>query len=335
MRNILKFLITKIYSKLIIFNLFFLSFNKNKKYYYNHSLGFGDSFDYYIHNYNKIKKNKEYIPLSFGNFYEEIVSFFFSNYKKIFFHIPSFFPYYLIVSEVKKSKYFNPRIDYYIENTGFIRGGGIIAAKKKNVNFLLSKILKKKIINKDIIQLCNKGPYVCIFVKHYNFKINNVFDGTNIRQTCDFKKIFLLIKYLKKKNVRVIILGNKFDRGTLFLKKKLKNLDYLIDYNPSLPDQLFVAKNSLGYIGSHGGAWVPYFFFKKKIISIDSHLNPDTKRNSYNNNVVNLYKKISINDSAYRTLSIEDKYFYGLKKFKIKETSFLEIRKAVKDFLFI
>jgi hypothetical protein len=136
MRNILKFLVTKIYSKLIIFNLFLLSFNKNKKYYYNHSLGFGDSFDYYIYNYDKIKKNKEYIPLSFGNFYEEIVNFFFSNYKKIFFKIPSFFPYYLIISEVKKSKYFNPIIDYYIENTGLVRGGGIIAAKKKKVCFV-------------------------------------------------------------------------------------------------------------------------------------------------------------------------------------------------------
>jgi len=183
--------------------------------------------------------------------------------------------------------------------------------------------------------LCNKGPYVCIFVKHYNFKINNVFDGTNIRQTCDFKKIFLLIKYLKKKNVRVVILGNKFDRGTLFLKKKLKNLDYLIDYNPSLPDQLFVAKNSLCYIGNQGGSFIPYFFFKKKIITIDNYLHSDAQRNKYNSNVLYLYKKVSIDNSAYRILSIKDKYFYGVKKFKIKETSFLEIKKAIKDFLFI
>ena len=125
MKIFFKFLIVKVYSKLIIFNLFLLSLNRNKKYFYNHSLGFGDSFDYYIHNYDKIKKNKEYMPLSFGNFHEKIVSFFFSNYKRIFFQIPSFFPYYLIVSEVRKSKYFNPRIDYYIENTGHVRGGEI------------------------------------------------------------------------------------------------------------------------------------------------------------------------------------------------------------------
>jgi hypothetical protein len=334
MRNILKFLITKIYSKLIIFNLFLLSLKKNKKYFYNHSLGFGDSFDYYIHNYQKIKRNKEFIPLSFGNFNEEIISFFFSRYKRLFFRIPSFFPYYLIVSEVKKSKYFNPMIDYHIENTGYVKGGGIIT-DKKNVNFFLSKILKKKIIKKDIIELCKRGPYVSIFLKHYNSQINNVFDGTNIRQTCNLKKIFLLIEYFKKKKIKIIILGNKFDRGILLLKKKLKNLDYLMDLKPSLSDQLFVAKNSLGYVGNHGGSFIPYLFFKKKIITFDSNLNPDTKKNCHNNKIIQLYKKVSIDNSAYRTLSIDDKYFYAIKKFKIKETSFLEIKKAIKDFLFI
>ena len=189
-------------------------------------------------------------------------------------------------------------------------------------------------IKKNIIELCNKGPYVCIFIKHYNFKINNVFDGTNIRQTCDFKKIFLLIKYLKKKNVSVLVLGDKFDRGTLFLKKKIKNLDYLIDFNPSLSDQLFIAKNSLGFIGSHAGTLIPYLFFKKKIIAFDTYQHSDVQKNKYKK-IKFLYKKVSINNSAYRTLSIEDKYFYGLKKFKIKETSFLEIRKTIKDFLFI
>ena len=105
MKSILKFLVIKIYSKLIIINLFLLSLTK-KKYFYNHSLGFGDSFDYYIYNYEKIKKNKDYTALSFGNYHGKIIDNFFSDYKKIFFPIPFFFPFYQIISEVKKSKYF-------------------------------------------------------------------------------------------------------------------------------------------------------------------------------------------------------------------------------------
>jgi hypothetical protein len=331
MKSVLKFLVIKIYSKLIIINLFYLSLKK-KKYFYNHSLGFGDSFDYYIYNYEKIKKNKDNRALSFGNFHGQIVDFFFLDFKKIFFQIPFFFPFYQIISEVKKSKYFNPIIDYDFNNTGFIKSGGIISKKRKN--FLLSKLLKKKNIKKNIIEFCNKGPYVCIFIKHYNFKIHNVFDGTNVRQTSNLKKIFLLIRYLKKKNVRVLLLGDKLDRGTLFLKKKIKNLDCLIDFSPSLSDQLFVAKNSSGYIGSHAGTLIPYLFFEKKIIVFDTYQHSDVQKNKYKK-IMFFYKKVSIGDSAYKILSIEDKYFYGVKKFKIKETSFLEIRKAIKDFLFI
>ena len=85
MKNLLKNIVIKIYSKLIISNLWFLSSKKNFKYFYNHSLGFGDSFDYYLNNYYIISKNKKNLPLSFGSFHQEIINFFFKDYKKIFF----------------------------------------------------------------------------------------------------------------------------------------------------------------------------------------------------------------------------------------------------------
>ena len=53
-----------LYSQLIIFNLYLLRFN-SKKCYYNHSLAYGDSLCYYLHNYREIISNKknEYKPI--------------------------------------------------------------------------------------------------------------------------------------------------------------------------------------------------------------------------------------------------------------------------------
>lgn len=39
---------------------YFLNLNKEKKYFYNHSIGFGDNFDYYMDNYYKILNNSNF-----------------------------------------------------------------------------------------------------------------------------------------------------------------------------------------------------------------------------------------------------------------------------------
>lgn len=331
MKNLIKNIIVKIYSKLIILNLFFLSFFKNKLYFYNHSCGFGDSLDYYLSNFNKISKNKNLIPLAFGSFHTEIIKFIFKEYKKTFFQIPNFFPYYLIMSEVKKSKYFRPKLDYLLDKNGFIIGGGIRAHKKINTEMLISNILKKKKISKNIINLSKKNPYICIFVKHYNRDINDVFQNSNIRQTSDFKKIFLLIKFLKKQKINIIILGNKFDRGTIFLKKKFKNLDYLMDYEKNFADQIYIAQNSSGYIGSQGGAYIPYFFLNKKILTFDNYDHSDVRY--HRKKIIYLFKKVLIKKHKYVKLHINHKKISCNKKLKIKENNFLEIKRYLGYFL--
>lgn len=68
-------LIVNIYSYIININLYILNRSKNK-FYYNSSLGFADTFIFYLKNYNKIVKNN-YYALSFGNITSKSIFFFF------------------------------------------------------------------------------------------------------------------------------------------------------------------------------------------------------------------------------------------------------------------
>jgi hypothetical protein len=217
-KNLLKNIVIKIYSKLIILNLWFLYSEKNVRYFYNHSLGFGDSFDYYLNNYYIISKNKKNLPLSFGNFHQEIINFFFKNYKNIFFKITKSMPYYGIINEVKKSKYFNPKISYKLDKN-FLMKDEFLGRKNLYSKQIIIKKLNEYKISKSIKDLCNK-KYVCLFVKFYNNNINDISNIAAIRQTTNFTKIFQIINFLKKKKIFTIIIGDKFDKGTVFLKNK-------------------------------------------------------------------------------------------------------------------
>ena len=129
-----------IYSRFIILNLFLLGLT-NKKFYYNHSLGFGDSICYYLHYYNEIRSSKQNIPLAFGGFHEKIVSFFFSKYKKNFFKIFPFMPYYRITKYLTGSSYFKPIFNYKIDINGFMEDDLLLS---KNYDIIFKNILVKK-----------------------------------------------------------------------------------------------------------------------------------------------------------------------------------------------
>jgi hypothetical protein len=330
MKNLLKIIIIKIYSKLIILNLWFLNSKKNARYFYNHSLGFGDSFDYYLNNYYIISKNKKNLPLSFGNFHQEIINFFFKNYKKFFFQITKFMPYYGIINEVKKSKYFNPKISYNLDKNGLMKDEFLGRKNLYSKKIIIKKLNEYK-FSKPIKDLCNK-KYVCLFVKFYNNNINDISNGSVIRQTTNFKKIFQIVDFLKEKKIYTIVIGDKLDKGTVILKKKIKQADFLLDYKIKFYDQIYVANNSLGYIGNSGGILYPYFYLGKKILCFDTFEIPTCKVSKNFKNLMNLYKKIVINNSIKRlthkhlNLSKEIKY-------QIKENSFSEIKLAINNFL--
>jgi hypothetical protein len=331
MKSLLKYIIIKIYSKFIIFNLWFLYRNKKIKYFYNHSLGFGDSFDYYLDNYYKIVNNKKNLPLSFGGFNQETIDFLFDNYKKLFFSIPNFFPYYPIINEVRKSRYFQPLINYKLDDNNLMKNE-FMAKRNVNSRNIIIKRLSRYKVDKSIKELCNK-KYICLFVKHYNNNINDISNGSTIRQTTNFKKILQIVEFLKKKNIFTIVIGDKFDKGTLILKKYInKKADFLIDYKINFYDQIFVANNSLGYIGSSGGVYIPYFYLKKKILCFDTWEIPTCKISKNLKNLLNLYKNITINTFTTR-LSYKHLNLSSENKYKIKETSFSQIKLAINNFL--
>jgi hypothetical protein len=331
MKSFLKYVIIKVYSKFIIINLWFVYRNKKIKYFYNHSLGFGDSFDYYLDNYYKIIKNKKNLPLSFGNFNQQIINFFFSNYKKLFFFIPNFFPYYSIVKEIKKSSYFRPIISYKLDNNNFMKNEFMARGNADSKNIIIEKLNHCK-VDSSIKNLCNK-KYICLFIKHYNNNINDISNGSTIRQTTNFKKIIEIVNFLKKKNIYTIVIGDKLDKGTLILKKYInKQAYFLIDYKINFYDQIFVANNSLGYIGSSGGIYYPYFYLNKKILCIDTWEIPACKISKNFGNLLNLYKKITINNLTSR-LSYKHLNLSKDCKYNIKETSFSEIKLAINNFL--
>jgi len=330
MKKVLVYIISNIYSKFIILNLFLLNLSKEKKYFYNHSIGFGDSLDYYLDNYYKILNKSNNLPLSFGSFNHETIKFLFKNYKKILFSIPSFLPFYSIMNEVKKSKQFKPIISYDLLNFNLMENEYLGLRNKETKKIFLNKLKKHKI--KDKIKKLSKKKYVCLFIKYYNNNVNDISNGSVIRQTTNFQKIIKIIKYLDKKKIHTVVLGDKHDKGTIILKNLIKEPTFLLDLKVSFADQIYIASKSIGYIGSSGGTYYPYFYLKKKILSFDTWIIPTCKTSVKYKNLLNLYKKIYIN-KKFKTLSYKNWKLKNKKNYFIKENSFLEIRSAINNFL--
>jgi hypothetical protein len=109
--NLLRQIIIKFYSSLIILNI--LVIKKVSKYKLLYSdLGFGDSFAYYVFTYKKIT-NINYKILTFSHLDHNNASFLFGNLKiiKNFFFIPKIFPIYGITSYLRNKKIFG-RVNY-------------------------------------------------------------------------------------------------------------------------------------------------------------------------------------------------------------------------------
>ena len=319
-----------IYSKLIILNLFLIKL-KSKNFFYNHSLAFGDTICYFLNNFNKIKNSKKNLPVAFGSFNEEIVKFFFNDYQKLFFKIFKFFPYYSISVNLIKSKFFLPKINYKIDDQGFMIDELLL--KKKSFK-IFKNILKKKKITKKILDL-SKKKYICIFVKKLNNNINDISTGAHIRQTTNLKKIVSIINYLLNHKIEIVILGNSRDKGSQFLQKKFNhtnNIFFLNNFKPSISEQFYIASKSIGYLGGHSGIVVPFILLKKKIVFFESYIFPSLNYYTRLNNISFLLKKILINKKKY---FLDNNHLKLTKntKYKIIENNYEEIKKKAQNFL--
>jgi hypothetical protein len=308
-------LFSKIYSSLVLLNLIFLhKIKKIKNLSYPSSLGFGDSFEYCLSVYSEVLKRKK-TPLSFGGINQDVVSFFFKKYYKLFIQIYKFLPYYSIVSNLSNSRYYKP--DTKLLAAQFLKNR---TEKKKILKSLINKIDYKE----NIFNFCKKKRYICIFIKHYSSNILD-FSASSFRQTARLTKIVQLITFLKKNNIIPVILGIKSDKSITYLKNlKLSDLYYSEDIISDFNDLMYLIDNSQGYIGSLCGWVSPFFYLNKKILCIDTYV---TNTNLINQkNLYFLHKTIIFSKKKKRPLNRRD-YFIDKKiKFNIQEANFKEIK---------
>jgi len=266
-KNFFVNLIYNIYA--FIINIYLCLLNRGKKkYHYNHALGFGDSFTFYLKNYHKINRQNNY-ALSFGMPTIKSINFFFSKKKiiNIFPPIPQKL-YYQVINKLIKHKNFKPKIfgslksEYQFKNSIYYKN-------------LIIKSLKKFSINKNLLQN-TKNDYFCLFIKHYNNDPNDI-SGASTRQTTNLKPIEKILVFLKNKKITTIVFGINSDKSIkkfkLFCKKNNlgKYVLFLNDISPNylIEDQIFVAENSIGYIGSSSGPVSLFYFLRKKILILN------------------------------------------------------------------
>lgn len=330
-----KFLITItsiIWSRLVIINLFLISKFTKKKYFYNNSGGFGDTYSFFLEIYSLIRNKKEFIPLSYTYYQKSIVNYLFSKKKNLIFTIPKFVPIYQTISKIKKSKYFKPYLNVSFNSSG--NRNIKILNNDLTYELLNEKLLKSK-ISRNLLFL-KKEKFFCLHVKHYNSSANDL-SGSHARQTAGLEKIFLLINFLLKNRTKILILGNKYDKFISIIKSKLvanqvSKIFFFEDLtdNYSFADQVFVTKHSMGYVGSAAGMSDLFYFLKKKSLLFDSfyvskiHDKFNRKYRRY------LYKKIKTKNK-FNILT--DNLLYYRKKYQIFEVPITAIENNIKKFL--
>ena len=203
------------YAKLISLNLYILN-KRYKNLCYNHSLGFGDSFCYYIAYYNKIKKASYVIDFSYLT--SDLTNFFFekNKIKKIFFFIFKFFPHYNIRRYLIKSKNFKPNL-FNEEFKNQLYYQMYLPQNKDSIkNLIIAKFNKNYDKNFNAKEIFGKN-YFCISIK--TMPSNDFKDLTILRATNKLDVIISVIKYLIKKNYKICILGKNNEPSIVKFKK--------------------------------------------------------------------------------------------------------------------
>ena len=316
------------FSYLVRLNFFFIKNKIKCNYLVNSVVSFGDSFTFYIQNYDRII-NKGYKIITISNFEKKIAELFYNNNKihNIFFSIPAFIPVYSINVMLKKLLEAHEKFSFsYKKNMGY---------KQKKI---LENILQEK--NKSVstdVQKFKKKKYVLFLVKHYNNDNNDIKNG-NFRQTSDLKKIFKVIDFLIRKNVKIIVLGSKNEKITKILKNFYNNKKnifffYEISKKETMIDQLFIHYHSQLSIGTDCGAFIMSVFLKKKILYFDSL--KGSEGIELQKNITFLHKKIIFNNnSEIFSHNKASRMINSMNKaFTIKECTFLDIKKSINKLL--
>ena len=325
-----------IYSKIILSEILIRTklFTKKKIYYsgYNGSFGYGDHVTFCVNIKNKIgKKGKIFC---YSQLQYETACFFYDkkNIIKSFLPLPKFlnesgigfkylYPSKIFKPENIKSPH-NKRISAY----------HLYYGTKNQIKFIKNN-LKRFCVSKKLIEILEKKT-ITLFVKNFSLKKNANKDlNFQMRQTRNLDKIYKLINYIKRKKIKLIILGTNKDHFIKIIQNK-KIVDnkkvYLfkqISKNYSIADQAYLAENSLGYVGNYSGSDAFFQILRKKIINIDmvnwKHLK------LWKSNRICVFKYVIDKKSKAKSILNSNKY-YSNKKYIIKETSFEELLNIVK-----
>jgi hypothetical protein len=280
---------------LINFFLIFLTIELffKRNYIYSRFIGFADYFNFFFYLKLKNKLNNKNI-LCFNNTQLKIVKFFFPKniVKKVFFTFPERFSWNSVSLLVKISNtfFFKP---YIIKEAD-----DLFKSSGKTKKTLLSLCNNQK-ISKSITNFFVK-KYICIYVRHYNENVNS--QTPSVRQTANLDKIFKIISFLIKKKINILVLGVKSEPFQLRIKSFLRNeynnkLFYFSDLTDSysIEDQLQIANNSLGYIGSATGHVTLFHYLNKKVILFDYiEYTKFQRTKAFLKNKITLYKKIKL-----------------------------------------
>ena len=318
------------FGNLINFNLYLIKKKYKSKLIYNENTSFGESFIFNILHYDKIINKKKKLII-FSSFEKKIAKFFF-NEEHIYTPLvilPKFIPVYQLSNELKKKKFFK------IKNLKTNFNNKIF---KKKYMIMLNNILHKRYeqINSDI-KFFEKKKFILIFIKHYNKNNNNIHGSCN-RQTSDLTKIFLIIKFILKKKVKIIVMGSQRDKSVNIIEKQIKNKNLFffknLSPNENLIDQLFLHKYSQFGVGNDSGVWTMSFFLQKKIFLFDTCVSSANKLYENYKNISFIPKKITFkNRTVNQTYAICSKILKKKIPYKVNEVSFKKIINQIKKYL--
>ena len=337
----MKFLINIIYllySKLIILEIIIRSniFSNTRLLYsgWDGGFGFGDHVTFCVNIKSKLNKNSKLFCYSNQQF--ETAKFFYEKKYliKSIFSIPKFlsesgigFKYLISNKNFKPQKLMSPHNKKLKLTLNYGTNEQIKYIKTRLNKFEVSAKLKKVLEDKTI----------AIAIKHYSYNKKNSDINFQRRQTRNLNKIYKLINVINNKNIKVIILGkikNHFIKiisdKKLIDNKKIFLFDDLSE-NYSIADQVYLAENVLGYVGSGSGAMIFFDTLKKKTLLIDYIWVENL--NLYLKNRKCLFKK-ALNKETNKAEIFNNYKRYDANKYKIIENSFEEIIKSIKKLNF-
>ena len=327
-----------LYSKFIILEIIIRSnlFSNIKLLYsgWDGGFGFGDHVTFCVNIKSKINKNSKLFCYSNQQF--ETAKFFYEKKYliKSIFSIPKFlnesgigFKYLISNKNFKPQQLMSPHNKNLKLTLNYGTDQQIKYIKTRLNKFKISAKLKKVLQDKTIVLFIKNFSHIKIMNKNINFQV---------RQTRNLNKIFKLLNFLKKK-FKIVILGNKDDNFIKIIsdKKLIDNKKIFLfnelSENYSIADQVYLAENVSGYIGSGAGDMIFFDTLKKKTLLIDYTWVENV--NLYLKNRQCLFKKVQNKNNKKKEI-FDALKVYNSKYHKLIENSYDEIYKTAKKKLF-